>query len=132
MELDIKQQVLMAIYAEYQKDLPNIESISNESIGVSKDKFYIALIKLDNEGLINGLKAVYGGDSVVPQYVVIKHVNMSIQGIEYVEEKLGISQASSAQEKVKKVIEDAGKFGYEQLKDFGAKVLAEIIANAVK
>jgi len=37
MELDTKQKVLLAIYMEYQKDIPNMsEAIRAETLGIEK------------------------------------------------------------------------------------------------
>lgn len=56
MQLDSKQKVLMAIYAEYQKDIPDMDLVSFESLDMDSKVFYIALDKLENEGLITGTK----------------------------------------------------------------------------
>jgi len=56
---------------------------------------------------------------------------MSAKGLEYVEQKLSIDQTLSNKEKVDKVMESAGNWGWEQIKDIGTKVLAEMAIKAV-
>ena len=44
MGLDIKQKVLIAIYTEYQKDLPNIDGNVNANIlGIDNNIFNVAI-----------------------------------------------------------------------------------------
>ena len=56
MKLDIKQQVLLAIYIEYQKDLPNMSCVNNTELNMDIDVFNVALDKLQNEGYIKGIE----------------------------------------------------------------------------
>jgi gamma-glutamylcysteine synthetase len=51
---------------------------------------------------------------------------MSSYGIEYVENKFDIKPNLSGEEKVKKVLAGTAEWGWEQIKDIGAKVLAEM------
>lgn len=60
MELDSKQQVLLAVYTEYQKDIPDMASITPESLGLDRIVFDTAFLKLENEGWINGLEIYQG------------------------------------------------------------------------
>jgi len=46
LELDSKQEVLYAIYAEYQKDLPDMKNITYQSLDMDLEVFQMALIKL--------------------------------------------------------------------------------------
>jgi gamma-glutamylcyclotransferase (GGCT)/AIG2-like uncharacterized protein YtfP len=127
MELNIKQQVLVAIYVEYQKELPDMKSIKAEVFGIPREQFFVALDKLDNEGLVNDIKFVRGGDGTIPVMAITDYAKMSSYGIDYVEKKLSIEKTLSAKEKVEKVISEAGKFGLEQLKDFGARTISEML-----
>ncbi len=127
MELDTKQKVLIAIYTEYQKDLPNMEkNITPQNLGLDNDVLKMALVKLDNENLINDVKLVYGGNSEIPLIAILDHAKISRYGIEYVEQKLQIDKTLSNKDKVKKVGEVAANWGWEQIKDVIAKTLAEI------
>jgi hypothetical protein len=129
MALDAKQKVLIAIYTEYQKDKPNMESISPGSLGIDREIFNIAVDKLDNEGLINGVNIVRAGDSSAPHLVAIDYAKMSSYGIRYVEEKLGIKPELSGEEKVESVISSSTEWGWEQIKDIGSRVLAEMLKS---
>ncbi|WP_158355084.1 YjcQ family protein [Diplocloster modestus] len=55
MTTDAKQQVLQAIYTEYQKDLPRMEKITSEQLQMEDQIFLSALMKLQNEELIQGV-----------------------------------------------------------------------------
>ncbi len=125
MELDTKQKVLLAIYMEYQKDRPDMQNaITAQNLGIDNDVLRIALAKLDNEGLVNGIAFCKGDSRVLGAYV--NNAKMSSYGIEYVETKLQIDPAMTGKEKVEKVIAKTAEWGFEQLKDIGVKVLAEI------
>ncbi|WP_052737876.1 YjcQ family protein [Bacillus sp. SA1-12] len=121
MELDKKQQVLVAIYTEYQKDLPNMSSVNHESLEMDEEIFVVALEKLLNEGLIIDVDFYLGGD------YSLQTTKMTSYGLNYVEEKLGIEPTLSGAEKVKEVAKQATQFGYNELKDFASKVVAELL-----
>lgn len=127
MALDIKQKVLVAIYMEYQKDLPNMKDIAAEKLGISREKFFAALDKLDNEGLVHDIKLIRGCDGTISGIAVIDYATMSAYGLDYVERKLGIERTLSSKEKVEKALNEVEKMNIEDLKDFGAKVLSEIV-----
>ncbi len=127
LELDSKQKVLLAIYAEYQKDKPNMDSVRHEILGLEIDVFKIAVHKLVNDGLINDATLQYGGNDPVPLYVNLKYCNMTNYGIEYVERKLELDKTLSGEQKVKGMLEKTTQWGWDQFKDFAAKVLAEMM-----
>lgn len=135
MELDVKQQVLVAIYTEYQKDIPMIhKAVTPNSLGIEEEKFNIAIDKLENEGYINGSKIVRGEGQIEGNQwgivmVMLDYTKMTLYGIDYVEKVLDIDNTDNAKDKITKVIEKCGNWGMEQLKDFGAKVLAEFLSN---
>ena len=52
MSIDAKLLVLYAIYVEYQKDLPDMHSVSAEALGIDEDVFNVAVLKLCNEGYV--------------------------------------------------------------------------------
>ena len=56
MELDSKEQVLVAIYTEYQKDMPEMDSITYISLGIPKKDFSGILLKLRSEGFVDNMK----------------------------------------------------------------------------
>lgn len=127
MELDAKQKVLIAIYMEYQKDLPDMKNnIKADMLGLERDVFKIALEKLYNERLIIDVKLTYGGNERVPIMAYTDDIKMTPYGIQYVEEKLKIERTLTGKEKVEGFFKNAASWGWEQLKDIAAKTLAEM------
>ena len=133
MELDVKQQVLLAIYTEYQKDIPMIhKEVTPNSLGIEKEKFDIAIAQLENEGYINSSKVVTSkkqteGNQWGITMVMLDFTKMTPYGIDYVEKVLDIDNTENAKNKVSRVVEKCSSWGMEQLKDFGARVLSEVI-----
>lgn len=127
--LDNKQKVLVAIYTEYQKDVPDMRNaITAPKIGVERDVFLMALIKLENESLITiGTEPLYGGDGAVPVDIYTGSIKITVRGIQYVETALNIEPTLTNQDKVRTVEKKSLEWGIDQLKDFAAKVLAEIL-----
>jgi hypothetical protein len=131
MKLNVEQQVLVAIYTEYQKNIPNMSNITAENLGLSKKEFFIALDKLDNERKVNNIHILRGGGSRVPASVVVQNAKISNSGIEYVEAKLGIETTLPAKEKVQMVKNILGGIGLTALEDFIAKVIAETAVKSI-
>lgn len=104
MEFDSKQKVLIAIYTEYQKDIPDMKNnIKADKLNLDNTVFKIALEKLENEGLITGVQFIRGGNSHIPISAFTDSVKMTSYGILYVEEKLNIEKTLTGMEKVKKI-----------------------------
>lgn len=131
MELDSKQKVLIAIYSEYQKDLPNMDNITFQNLGLDYNVFKVAVEKLDNEGMIKDAIITHGGNDTIPIHVRVSYCKMTNYGIGYVEKKLELDQTNSGEQKVKTIIEKTSKWGWDQFKDIGAKVLAEMLKTQV-
>ena len=131
MQLDTKQQVLIAIYTEYQKELPNMkQAITANNLGIENaEVFYVALDKLQNEGFISDVRIIRGDKSPMPVKVLTSFMKMTRNGLDYVEKLLEIDKTLNGEDKTRNVIKKATDWGFEQLKDFAAKVLAEIIKN---
>jgi DNA-binding Lrp family transcriptional regulator len=125
-EMDAKQRVLMAIYAEYQKDLPDMSNITAETVGLDLPVFCAALEKLENEGYITGVH-IRRDVGRVFTVVIMDSVMLTPYGIEYVETHLKIERDMSRVEKAKTILKAAGERGWEELKDFAAKVIAEMM-----
>jgi hypothetical protein len=81
MELDTKQKVLLALYAEYQKDLPNMREIRADTLGLTKDVFYVAIEKLQNEGFIRDANIAYAGMGPYPFDVKIDRCKLTRYGM---------------------------------------------------
>jgi len=131
MELDAKQKVLMAIYSEYQKDVPSMKEITFGSLDMDCQVFKIALDKLQNEGLILGAKLHFRQGSPHPDTTITNFIKMTREGIEFVEEKMEIQRFLSGREKVEMLRQKFGKLGWESLSEFAAKVLIEVSKQVV-
>lgn len=126
MDLDTKQKLLLAIYAEYQKDKPQMSNISAQALGIDEEVFVIALEKLKNEELVNEIEFFNTIGVTNIDNIDISNAKMSIRGIEYVENKLKIDQSLSGSEKVEAVNKTFLEAGMELLAQFTAKVLTEM------
>jgi hypothetical protein len=126
MELDTKQRVLLALYTEYQKDLPEMRSIKPDVLELEPDVFHIAIMKLETEGYITDTTPIRTLGMRHPAYR-IDSVKLTRDGIEYVESKLNIDPTSSGNEKARGVWRKVGEWGLEQFKDVIAKIAAEAI-----
>lgn len=129
MELDSKQEVLYAIYSEYQKDIPDMKSITYQSLDMDLDVFQMALIKLQNEGLIEGLKIIPPGTVIPSRIKGLDKDNIlpTWKGINYVESKLEIEADKSNKEKLLILKDRFGKLGWAVLKDVVSKILIEVM-----
>lgn len=124
-ELDLKQRVLVAFYLEYQKEIPFMDDVKAELLQTDPLRFKIAVNKLENEGYISG------ADFVTPKYVRTVGVMVTRDGLRYVEDIIGINTTMPASEKIKEVSTKVTKWGYNELKDFAAKVLGEVISKSI-
>ncbi|MDV8112741.1 YjcQ family protein [Bacillus sp. BAU-SS-2023] len=125
MKLDTKQKVLVAIYTEYQKDIPNmINNIKAKELGIDNAVFEIALDKLMNEGLITGVDFIKSNHQILVTYM--DELMMTRDGIEYVETKLGIERTLSGVEKVQEIFKKSADWGWNEFKDITVKVLSEM------
>lgn len=125
MKLDTKQKVLVAIYTEYQKDIPNmINNIKAKELGIDNAVFEIALDKLMNEGLITGVDFIKSNHQILVTYM--DKLMMTRDGIEYVETKLGIERTLSGVEKVQEILKKSADWGWNEFKDITVKVLSEM------
>ena len=125
MKLDAKQQVLLAVYIEYQKDIPHMEKISCTDLNMDIDVFHIALEKLQNEGYIHGFDT-FGADNNRFYHVDTSHMKLTRDGIDYIENHFGIQKELTNQDKVKYVIKKCGVFGLQALKMFAVEALQKI------
>ena len=125
MKLDTKQKVLVAIYTEYQNDIPNMSNnIKASELGIDGEVFAIALDKLMNEGLIRGVNFVKVKHKIVATY--LDELMMTRDGIDYVETKIGIEKTLSGMEKVQEISKKSIKWGWNEVKDVTVKVLSEM------
>ncbi|UWS63299.1 hypothetical protein N2384_11130 [Bacillus paralicheniformis] len=122
-ELNAKERVLVALYLEYQKDLPMLENVDANSLGMSQQMFYEAIKKLENEGFLINVKYTK------PYGVLLQFAYLSRFGINYVEEKLRIDEHLSKPEKLKEIARKLAKGGYNEIKDIAIKLAAELLKS---
>lgn len=126
MKLDAKQKVLIAIYSEYQKDIPRMdENVTAMKLGLDEEVFNIAIDKLQNEELIKDAQIRYAASGKVILGMTL--VKMSRAGIDYVESKFQIEKAQSGIEKATIIMKKVAELGYEQLQNIAAKAIAEMV-----
>lgn len=125
MKIDAKQTVLFAVYAEYMKDLPDMPSLTFETLGMDWRVFNIAFLKLQNEGLIDGLNTVPPYTRMLPQAVILDGVMPTRAGIDYVERKLEIDRMGANQEKLAQLKEKFGKLGWGVLQGVVINILTK-------
>lgn len=131
MDLDSKQKVLLAIYTEYQKDIPNMELITNVNLDMDSQVFRIAVDKLQSEGFIIGAKIHFPAGNPYPDKLIPHFIKMTREGIEFVEEKMEIQRSWTSKEKVEDLKIKFGKLGWDALSDFAAKTLVEILKQTI-
>ncbi|WP_270574342.1 hypothetical protein [Bacillus glycinifermentans] len=122
-ELNAKERVLVALYLEYQKDLPMLENVDANSLEMSHQTFNVAIEKLENEGFLNNVKYTK------PYGVHLNFANLTRFGIDYVEQKLNVDKHLSKPDKVKDIARKLAKGGYNEIKDIAIKLAAELIKN---
>ncbi len=131
MELSNKNKVLIAMYKVYNEDVYNIENVVNaKEIGISFEEFKIALDKLSREGLIEGVKFAYAGNK--PPLPFWDKAYITIKGMEYVENNIGIEHTQDKKEKIKFIIKECIKYGWEEIKDIGTTYAAKCTVEFIK
>lgn len=91
MATDIKQKVLQAIYAEYQKELPNMGEITSKKLQIEEQIFLAALMKLQNEKLIQGVFWSPAETMDIRRVRVLNRDNLFLtkEGVQYMENHSG-------------------------------------------
>lgn len=125
MDTDKKTQVLLALYIEYQKDLPRMRNVTAAALEMDADVFNISLVKLETEGYITGLKA-FAADDKRFYGVDTSGVMLTRDGLDRAEHVLEIERAQSSKEKLKRAAVKCGALGLRALKLFAAAALEHI------
>ena len=131
MTLDSMHLVLYAIYAEYKKDLPDMENVSAEALCMDEDVFNVAVLKLENERFITGAVFKYVDQLACPIYVSMLKVMPTEKIIDKVTAELKIS-ARTGSERTKQLVKRFAGYGWDALTDFTAKVLVELSKQTIK
>ena len=120
MTIDTKHQVLYALYSEYQKDIPDMESINAAVLDMEVPVFNAALLKLHNEGYIQGIDwrppETMDARKIISSYR--KNIYLIRQGVEYVEKLASIAESMPARKKIAELAKQVGLFGMDLLKSF--------------
>ncbi len=126
MNLDAKQKLLLAIYIEYQKDIPDMGLLSNAILDMDEKSFRVALNKLQSESLISGTKLHFMRNDPYPNAENTQFVQMTREGIEFAEEKMKIDKFLSGKEKLEVLQGKFSDLGWTALSDSVNKALAEM------
>ena len=120
MTIDTKHQVLYALYSEYQKDIPDMESINAAVLDMEVPVFNAALLKLQNEGYIQGFDCrppeTMDARKIISSYR--KNIYLTRKGVEYVEKLASIAESMPARKKIAELAKQVGLFGMDILKSF--------------
>ncbi|MBC8612055.1 YjcQ family protein [Massiliimalia timonensis] len=120
MTIDTKHQVLYALYSEYQKDIPDMESINAAVLDMEVPVFNAALLKLQNEGYIQGFDwrppETMDARKIISSYR--KNIYLTRKGVEYVEKLASIAESMPARKKIAELAKQVGLFGMDILKSF--------------
>lgn len=120
MTIDTKHQVLYALYSEYQKDIPDMESINAAVLDMEVPVFNAALLKLQNEGYIQGIDwrppETMDARKIISSYR--KNIYLTRKGVEYVEKLASIAESMPARKKIAELAKQVGLFGMDILKSF--------------
>ena len=125
MKFGAKEQVLLAIYIEYQKDLPKMNNVNNTVLNMDVDVFNVALEKLKNEEYIKDVCFI-SADNNRFYAVDVSQMKLTKSGIDFVENCFGIRKETTAEDKIKYIIKICGVLGYKALKDFAAVALGAL------
>lgn len=98
-----------------------------EALGMDRRAFNIAFVKLQNEGLIDGLSTFPQVTRMEPKAVMLDSVMPTRSGLEYVEKRLDIVAMSTGKEKLKRLVERFGKLGWAVLQDMASDILSKFI-----
>lgn len=81
MEFPAKQRMLLAIYAEYKKNSPDLGTLTPKSLDMAPAAFGVAVDLLESEGLIKGAVIVTGENCPIPKMVCLNNAKITQEGI---------------------------------------------------
>ncbi|MFP7447133.1 hypothetical protein SFC50_25900 [Bacillus infantis] len=130
MLVDVKREVLTAMFLEYQKDVPNFNNVHREFIeaGMDKDTFIMAVLKLENEGYIHNVQFIKGAGSS-HGIVSVRLDNALLTGgtARYMEEQLDLNRTDTPEEKSNTILRRITDAGLDRLESIAVKIVAEMI-----
>lgn len=129
--IDPKLTVLIALYTEYQKPVPNMTTVTAESVALEDAAFNCAVEKLQNEELIKGAKIRRVDQVTYPYAVFLSECSITKAGVDLVEDFVTLKKSLPAQEKLKDLFKKATAAGWEALTDIAGKALAECLKGTI-
>ena len=129
MSIDTLLTVLYALYAEWQKDIPNMRAVTAASLEMDGTAFNIALYKLQELELIRGAVFIRPDQSNYPVHVVMDKITMTKAGIEKTERELQLAEARTGREKLQKLKDKAAVFGWDVLANAAAAIIEQMAAK---
>lgn len=109
-QLDAKMRVLTAIYAEYQKDVPNMRRIDDTLLRMDRDAFLSAVIKLQNEELVKGLITKPPEEMQIGavEEIDMRRVMPTVEGMKTVEHFVQYGTTDTAEARLERLKKAAG------------------------
>jgi hypothetical protein len=131
MDIDAKHKVLYALYAEYQRDIPDMTRVTHGELNMNEDVFNVALLKLQNEGFIDGhvVPNISQQRGFAPIRVFRESAIPTRYGIEYVENRLEIDRALTTAEKLRALRDKCGKLGWDVLQNVAIQILTNMASG---
>ncbi|MGG4011428.1 YjcQ family protein [Bacillus smithii] len=132
MIVDVKREILTALFIEYQKEIPNFSNVKRKFLeaGMDVDVFNMAILKLYNEGYIHGVHFAKGGHRPHGIHSVrLDNALLTGQTVRYLEEKLELESTDSGEEKSKSILKRFTDAGFERAENIIAKIIAEMITE---
>lgn len=129
--LDTKLQVLLAIYAEYQRDIPEMDRVTYKALDMDSQAFRAALIKLQNEGLISGLVIEPPNETHANKVRGVIRTNMlpTRAGLDEAEKYITTGNTDTAKSRLQVLVTRAGLAGLDCVKEIAKDVLADVIGK---
>lgn len=129
MELDIKQEVLIALYAQYQRDIPEMEKVTAAALNMDSVAFMFSLLKLQTEGLICGCVFIPPNEKNARRIRAVekKNIFLTREGVEYVQNLLDLKALKTNKERLKSIVKSLGLAGAEVLKEYVMSLIPKIL-----
>jgi hypothetical protein len=122
------EQVLTAMYVEFNKDVPDMaEHVTARLLGMENLVFRVAVWKLSVEGYIDGMVPINDGNSDYPAGVLLGEAFLTDKGKGYVQRKLGIDESEDRQSRLKKIADKAGVLAWDMVKAYAVNALDGIL-----
>ena len=125
MTIDAKLTVLYALYGEWQKDLPQMNSVCASVLEMDGIVFNVAIFKLQAEGYITGAEFLYADQIPQPVSVLLDRVTLTQKGTDKVEADLKLTQRTG-KERAQSLADKAAQFGWQVLSQIIAAKIAQM------